>query len=329
MNSQNAHRPIFIICSPRSGSTLLRLIINSHSCIAIPPPTFLFNFIYPFLYAYGDMTKEENLKSLIEDALDLQRTCKPWPIKITVEQMLASINVPNFTGVYTTLHEMYATHYGKKRWGEKTPRNILFIKEILSCYPNAQFIHIIRDGRDVAVDWMENLDWPKNLYGTAKCWKDFVTAIKPWREKLRADQLLEIHYEDLVKDPIAVVQHICQFIVEDYEPEMLEYFKSDETLKWSKSASFHRFITKPITTEHVGIYKKKLKKEDRQILISVIGKELKALGYLIEDKPREIRDEELNVYLDEENITEVSTLVWKIEYSKKIEKRRQQGVWSG
>jgi hypothetical protein len=328
MDKQESNRPIFIVCSPRSGSTLLRLILNSHSRIAIPPPTFLFNYIYPFLFSYGDITSDKNLHLLIEDVLDLQIKCKPWPIAITVEAIMSSLKERSFTGLYSAIHEIYAQHYGKQRWGEKTPRDIFYIKEILECYPNAQFIHIIRDGRDVAVDWIEHLDWPKNLYGTANAWKTFINAVKPWRGKLKSDQLLEVQYEDLIKDPSDVVQNICNYIGEEYESGMLEYYKSDEALKWSKTANCHRFSTMPLTKEFVGIYKKKLSKEKQEMLSSAINQELKELGYQVEENSKEITERELKIYIDEENITEVSAMVWKIDYFNKIEKRRQEGIWS-
>ena len=68
-------------------------------------------------------------------------------------------------------------------WGEKSPRDIYWIGPILEAYPNAQFLHIFRDGRDVAVDWLDNLDWPNNIYSTAQEWKLHTDAVKPWQKK--------------------------------------------------------------------------------------------------------------------------------------------------
>ena len=61
-------RPIFIVSSPRSGSTLLRLILDAHPRLAVPPPAWLFHYIYPYLYSYGDLSVEANLRAMVEDA---------------------------------------------------------------------------------------------------------------------------------------------------------------------------------------------------------------------------------------------------------------------
>lgn len=320
-------RPIFIISSPRSGSTLLRLILNAHSRIAIPPPTLLFSYIYPFVHTYGNLRDEDNLEALIEDILELQKS-KPWPIELTPAMLKSACEEPTFAGIYTALHRIWADHHNKPRWGEKTPPDIFFIGDILSCYPDAQFIHIIRDGRDVAVDWAENLEWPKNIYSTASNWKDFVSAVNPWREKLDSAHLLEIYYENLVKDPPGIVGQICQFLGEVYEPQILEFYRSDETSKWSQSASCHRFLSKPITDEHIGVFKDRLEMTDRQMLAKLIGKELGDLGYSVEDQPREISKEEEARFKLDGMMAEAWMIKFKARMLEGMNKRKQEGTWS-
>ena len=323
----NSSRQIYIVSSPRSGSTLLRLLLNAHSKIAFPPPTFIWTGIYPFLYTYGDLDKERNFRLLIEDILELQKN-KPWPVEINVDKVLTLVKERSFMGVYTALMELWCELHGKKRWGEKTPRNSFWIKDILSYLPEAQFIHIIRDGRDVAIDWIENLDWPKNAYCAALQWRDFVTAILPWRDKLTSDQYLEVHYEDLSRDPIKSLQQICAFLNVEYEPKMMEYYCAEETAQWASSAFCHRHVRKPITTEFVGIYKTQLETEDRQLLAAIIGNELKELGYQVEDEPREIGPEELKQFMDDGRGIEIPMIKFKIGHKARREQRKKDGIWS-
>ena len=77
--TQNQERPVFIASSPRSGSTLLRLILDAHPRLAVPPPAWLTHFIYPYLYSYGDLSNETNLTEMIEDSLATP-TIRAWPI---------------------------------------------------------------------------------------------------------------------------------------------------------------------------------------------------------------------------------------------------------
>ena len=326
-NNGRKNRPIFIISSPRSGSTLLRLVLNAHSKIAIPPPTLLFPYIFPYSHTYGDLQVEKNLDVLIDDILELQKS-KPWPIELDSAILKDAIEERSFAGIYAALHRIWAEHHDKPRWGEKTPPDIFFIGDILACFPDAQFIHIIRDGRDVAVDWMENLAWPKNIYSTAVNWKDFVGAAAPWRDKLDSDQLLEIYYESFVRDPQKITEEICSFLGEAFEPEMLQYYKSDETAKWSKSDSCHRFVSQPITDDYVGIFKDRLKIKDRQMLATLIGAELKDLGYPVEDVPREIGIEEEGRYKLDGRVAETWMLPFKKRLLEGMKLRKQKGVWS-
>lgn len=320
-------RPVFIISSPRSGSTLLRLIINSHSQIAVPPPTLVFPYIYPYLHTYGDLNEPPNLAVLVEDILELQKS-KPWPMELTKEMLISACQEPSFAGVYSALHRIWADFHDKPRWGEKTPPEIYFIGDILACFPEARFVHIIRDGRDVAVDWMENLQWPKNVYSTACQWRNFISAALPWRNKLKSDQLLEIHYEDLARSPEETVRRVCAFLGEEYEPEMLTYYQSEETAKWSQSASCHRHVSKPITDDYVGIHKKRLTLSERRMLSGLIGQELRVWGYTLEDEPREIGREEEERYKLDGALAESWMFSFKQRMLEGISRRKEAGIWS-
>lgn len=320
-------RPVFIVSSPRSGSTLLRLLINTHSKIAIPPPGFMFPFIYPFMSSYGDMTQDANFTALIEDVIEFHRA-KDWPKRLSVDEIKAAARERSFAGVYTAIHEIWAERHGKTRWGEKTPRNIFWIGEILGCFPDAQFLNIYRDGCDVAVDWMDNLDWPNNIYSTALEWKEHVNAARPWRRKLRSDQWLDIRYEDLVTDPPATLEGVCRYLEIEYEEAMLKYYASEEAADWSQSESCHRFASQPITPDFVGFHKDRLEVEDRQMLAALIGPELEELGYEVVDRPRELTAEQVRTYMGDARTDTIETMKWNIWYKKRREERRRNGMWN-
>ncbi len=144
-------KPIFIISSPRSGSTLLRLIMDAHPRIAVPPPAWLYDFFQPFIYSYGDLSVPENLYALAQDMIDTP-TIQRWPVKSSAADLVEKAAEPSFPGLYDALHVLYAEANGKERWGEKSPRNALWVDEIQKDFTDAQFIHLIRDGRDSAID---------------------------------------------------------------------------------------------------------------------------------------------------------------------------------
>jgi hypothetical protein len=321
------HRPIFIISSPRSGSTLLRLLLNTHSKIAIPPPGFMFPFFYPFMYSYGDLQRDENFHALVEDVLEHQRI-KGWPDPIEPDEILAAEPDRSFAGLYQTIHEIWGRRRGKYRWGEKTPRNSFWIGEILECFPTSQFLHILRDGRDVAVDWVENLDWPKNVYSTGLEWEEHIHAIQPWKDSLPEDQFLEVRYEDLVGSPPEVLGQICEFLGEAYEPDMLRYYASDEAQNWSESEGCHRMVSRPITDDYVGAHRKVLTLRDRQMLATAIGPTLVDCGYELDVAGRDISEQERRDYIRDSLTDTVETMKWNIWHYGRRNQRRESGIWS-
>ena len=139
-------KPIFVVSAPRSGSTLLRLILDAHPRLAVPPPGWHFHFVYPYLYSYGDLDVEENFRELVKDILETP-TIKRWPIEVSMDKILSNVEEKTFRGVYEFLHVLYANDFDKHRWGEKTPRNSVWIDEIMSLFPKRKlFTFFVTDG---------------------------------------------------------------------------------------------------------------------------------------------------------------------------------------
>ncbi|MEQ8195700.1 MAG: sulfotransferase [Rhodospirillales bacterium] len=319
--------PMFIVCSPRSGSTLLRLLLNTHSKISIPPPGFMYAHFHTFMHTYGNLKEDGNLRAFVEDVVEFHHS-KVWTMTFTVEEIMEHVQERSFRGVNSAVHELWAHRHGKIRWGEKSPRDVYWIGQILEDYPNAQFLNIFRDGRAVAVDWVDNLDWPNNIYSTALDWKRHTDAVKPWRTKLSDKQFLDIRYEDMVTDPPKKLAEICAFLGVEYEPEMLSYYDSPEAGKWSQSEACHQYVAQPITTAYIDAWKKRLEPLDRQMLAGLIGQELRDLGYEVEDKPRALSEEERNLYVSEASGGTIETYRWYVGTKKRRAERLQKGIWS-
>ena len=205
-------------------STLLRLILDAHPRLAVPPPAWLFHYIYPYLYSYGDLSVEANLRAMVEDALETP-TIKEWPLQAGVEEVIAEMKEPTYTELFSALHRLYARPRGKERWGEKSPRDAFYMAEIKSAYPDAQFIHILRDGRDVAIDLSDSILWPNTLYASALMWKDFVQAIEDSAKQLDSDSYHVVRYAELCAQPEAVLRRICEFLGEEFRDEIIAHMR--------------------------------------------------------------------------------------------------------
>ena len=319
-------RPIFIVSSPRSGSTLLRLILDAHPRLAVPPPAWLFHYIYPYLYSYGDLKIEDNLRALVGDALETP-TIKEWPLQPNVDEVVAEMNEPNFSELFGSLHRLYGRPLGKARWGEKSPRDSFYMAEIKSLYPDAQFIHILRDGRDVAIDLSESILWPNTLYSGAMMWKDFVLAIEDFAKELDVNSYLAVRYDELCANSEAVLRQICEFLGEEFREEMLAHYETQSTKDWGQ-APVHSKTTRPINTDFVDMYKTRIGNRDRRVLEGVIGDTLKKFDYPVEGSPVFLPPKESRQLIENDTISNTKAIQYKKWHENQRKERHKKGVWN-
>jgi hypothetical protein len=151
-------RPIIMIGAERSGTTLVMAMVGCHRRIAVPEVVWYYSRFRPYLHTFGDLSKEENFRTLASEMVFGLKS-PFWDMKVNVrsivDEIVDSVRERSFAGLYCAMFEYYARYMGNKpRWGEKTPYNLFFIKEILEDFPNTQFIYIVRDGRDASVDYI-------------------------------------------------------------------------------------------------------------------------------------------------------------------------------
>jgi protein-tyrosine sulfotransferase len=245
----------------RSGTTLVRELLDRHPRLACGPET-------AFLC---DLANPERV------AVEWSRD--PGPIR---RLAAASPDVVAFTAAFLREH---AAAEGKARWCDKTPRNVRNIPRILHAFPNARFIHVVRDGRDVACSLRRH---PKETVRHGRVVPN--TVDRPPAEGAKrwvADTSLglafkdhprcfELRYERLVTEPEATLRELCAFIVEDFDPVMLDPSKAP--------ADDPRFLNnpnaaEPISARSVGRWKKDLSPDERAGVERVAGELLIATGY--------------------------------------------------
>lgn len=334
-------KPIFVIGAERSGTTLLMVMLGAHPRIGVPEVGWLFPRFYPFLHTYGDLNKEENLRTLADEMLfGLNRHL--WGMDLNprtaVDELLMEVKERSFAGVYCAMHEMFARkNGGKPRWGQKTPHNLYFIGPIKECFPNAQFIFIVRDGRDASSDYIESAFGPTNIFCAAESWKLCQNAVKPWREKLSSDQWLDIKYEDLVRQPEATLVKVCQFLGEEFDPVMLDFWKGDIGQKRGTTRD-HKPLGHAASDRYIGIHKRLLSIRDQQVFAAVAGKELEESGYKNDVDPIELTQEDVERYREWDGRIRAALLdapgghilfeSYRDWIADQREARKREGIWS-
>jgi hypothetical protein len=184
-----------IVGSPRSGTTLLRFMLDSHSELAIPPETG-FLTLGPKLRGRGDKLRERFFRAVV----NYPETLPSWPdFEVPEEKFraaLAEIDPFSVAEGFRVFYRLYAARHGKPRWGDKTPIYCLSLEEIRGVLPEAHFIHIIRDGRDAALSLRDMWFSPgREIETRAAYWRECVLAAR--RGGLGRRDYLEVRYEDL------------------------------------------------------------------------------------------------------------------------------------
>ncbi len=286
--------PFFIIGSQRSGTTLLRLILNAHSKIAIPEEG---TFWMPLLRRYKkkpykNISKKElkNILSYIVKNHQFKLWCiDPAPL---IENILKS-EQSSLRDLMKLFYEYYANVQNKEIWGDKTPSFFRMIPVLHKLFPEARFIHIVRDGRDLYLSWKKLNPLMKFVSLSAIEWKYKVNKIRDDLSRIPSEKWIEIKYENLVKNPKNIVKGICDFLEINYEEKMLEFWKQSHKYIGKHHSEL---IFKPISSKSVGKYKKELSYKDLRKYEILAQDLLKIYGYNIETRPNFFRD--IFIYLD-------------------------------
>lgn len=186
--------PVFVVGCQRSGTTLVRLLLDSHPRLSCGPET-------RFL---------ESMRRVVhEDWEALER------FGFSREEWLARM-----AGMFAGVHADYAARRGRARWVDKTPRYALQLDFVLALFPDAQVVHVLRDARDVVVSHRKRFGYVPALKAAVK-WPRYVRAVRAAQEWLPQNQFHEVRYEDLVFDQEATVRRLTDFLGEEFDPAML------------------------------------------------------------------------------------------------------------
>lgn len=246
----------------RSGTTLLREVLNRHPNIICGPET-----------------------TILCDLPNPTRLSVMWDIpRRDVESMIAAS--PSIVRFAETFFRAAATAQNKPRWADKTPRNVQVIPRLLAWFPNARFIHVVRDGRDVVCSLRNH---PKTTIRHAKIVPaNNDTPIRRCAQRWLDDTSLglvfkghprctEIRYEDLVDDPHNTVKRLCDFIGEDFDPAMIDAGASADA-KPGRLMN-NPAADKPIHRSSHGRWRRDLSPDEARDVVRIAGELLITLGY--------------------------------------------------
>jgi hypothetical protein len=280
----------------RSGTTLLRMMLDAHPDLAMPPET---GFVPDLIAAARPpgATPEDLLATITahrkwgDFGLDEAELLERWR---GLERVRPAAALRAF-------YSLYAEKQGKPRWGDKTPGYTMHMRRISRVLPEARFVHVIRDGRAVALSRMRTLSQrPTEIENVARRWRR--RLLRARRHGHRLDHYLEIRYEELVREPEPNLRRVAEFVDLPWDPAMLAYHRRSEGRlaeldrdipAWGKKLprsaesrmALHEQTTKPPDPARIDRWRDELSPEEVATFEREAGDALVELGYELVAEP--------------------------------------------
>lgn len=295
-HAEGATRPLLIGACPRSGTTLLRSLLNNHPDLAIPAET---DFVLPLWRArvrHGDLRRESNRRELAHWIFHTEghggRRIRAKGLAeqdVTRDEAIERVVTAGTTlgSLLAACFAMYANSHGKQRWGDKRPAYAGHVGTLMRLFPDAQFINVVRDPRGAAASLI-SLGWHRRREATAAAaatWAMSVHRVDQAAKRLRPDQLMDVRYEDLVADPEATLARICTFASLPGGPAIDQMLSADRGGRERFREGWHDKLKQPIGTDPVIAWRDRLRPRQIALVEHAAGSELARWGYRPFDGP--------------------------------------------
>jgi hypothetical protein len=274
-------QPIFIIGTQRSGSNLLRLMLNQLNEIASPHPPHILDRISPLIDYYGELSIEQNFRQLALDVCQLvELNPVPWEgVTLNLDDVISRCRNNSLAALHGAVYDICAESWGARTWCCKSLENIKYVDDIENYFEAPRYIYLYRDGRDVALSFRKAVVGEKHMYNIAKGWAQTQAIGLSLKENIDASRFFAVSYEDLTNDTEASAQRLCEFLGVAYSHQMLEFHRSDEARRAAESSTLWNRLTKPVMKNNTRKFLHETSQEDITIFESVAGHVLDHLGY--------------------------------------------------
>lgn len=238
--------PVIILGHARSGTSILGDLLRKYFQISFGPESqFLIRF-HKKVPKYGELAQEKNLARLLRDILQ-ERCFERWRNKfgytLDEDHIFESIEEPSYKGVVYAVFRHLAQCGGMQRWGDKTPIYSWHLDVIRELFPNSPYIHIVRDGRDVALSSFNIHFGAKNVYKVAQRWTEELEKVQEFQKSIPSDQFLEMRYEDLMQEPVKELSRLIPFLGIQDEGSVLQQTLQSHVGQDLKKSNYDKWKT--------------------------------------------------------------------------------------
>lgn len=288
--ARDRHRPspFFLVGVDRSGTTLLRTMLNRHRNLAIPPESHFIPRLWRRRRRYGHEGRIERTERFLAD-LAAETRYRSWELPLDdVRRELVRMAAPTFSEAIAAIYRVYTAGQGKTRWGDKTPGYAECIPLLGRLFPQARFVHLIRDGRDVALSMLDREQVSKYRTGKEPLHRHAATPAFFWSRRIRiahraakdlgVTRYLEIRYEDLLEDPEGQLRRLCLFLGEEFDPAVLTHHPTALEGVPSSQRWLHTRLSLP-PTKGLRDWRRQMPAREVAEFEAIAGRQLSALDY--------------------------------------------------
>lgn len=254
-------------------------MLHQHSQVSAPHPPHILQHFFPLLSMYGDLSLRDNFSALANDVCTLvELNPVHWNIHFDRNEVMKHCDENSLPQLLKSIYEMKAEQKHAKIWCCKSMASVVYVNEIEKAGIHPFYIHIYRDGRDVALSFLKAIVGEKHIYHLAKQWKEEQELAIEVCAKF-PERSFSLRYEEFILDPASHVRALCEKMGIDFENEMLNYTDSEESKETASAGEMWGNLVKPVLKNNTRKYLSGLTEEQIRIFESVARKMLVQLGY--------------------------------------------------
>lgn len=277
--------PVFVVGTARSGTSLTYSLLMTSETFPVYQAE---SRIVEGAIRYGSLRSAGNRRRFLRDFLRSRQFARSGLTESEVSRLLDRTR-GSYLELLEAFMEAVCERQGKRRWAEKSPNNAFAVEELATYFPTSRFVHVVRDGRAVALS-QRKLGWGEKYSGDER--RQLLWIGNIWDLQVRAaqraarlgpDRYLEIRYEDLVREFPQSLQRLASFAGVEVDPARAE--ESDVGTLGRTNTAFGEESSGGVTASAVDRWKSALDDEERALLDWQLGDRLEALGYELGGAP--------------------------------------------
>ena len=273
--------PLFIVACDRSGTTMLRLILDRGPDLAIPTESVILVDFANVRARYGSLAGDAEFDRLVHDVWRHPKV-RAWGLTSDPPGRGGLTGEAAYRRAIESPFAAYAAERGKPRWGDKTPLYVQHLDEVRRVFPDSRIVVLVRDGRDVALSLQTVPFGPGNIWGAARMWRSAVEAgeraAATWPESV-----LTVRYEDLVEAPERVTREVCGFAGIAYSSAMLAIEETPTGRVAAGQEAWFPRISQGISRDSVGRWRREMPRDRVALFQAEAADALVRHGYPLDD----------------------------------------------